>query len=436
MLRGAAAGLNDSRFLRAPAMKDHSSHSESPTRTSQYSRRSNSNDDILGGSEESSSHEKQTRKVNLAEHLNDAPEAEKKPNGQESSATPWCAPWDTDVVTVMIRQVPREYTQILFLSELVGRGFEGLFDFIYFPFDLKKNSNIGYGFINFVDPRHAVRFAQEFDYVYLDDKMRAKGKPLRVHAASVQGYQDNREHFSAKVAQKQSPLRSPLFFPGGSLAELPEEVASALADLRWGPEAAAPDAADAGARGEGAGPPASLVEAISSAFAMKHWTPAAAPRVRALQGGLGEAADQRAPPPPPPPAEWSSAALLAEGYSLEPVGMADEHHLSLAAQLPLPPAALGAPPMQLPEAALAEPLRLPTDGLYGSHYAAALVPDDWPFHALSGQFNTLEERRNQLLMELAVVQEEQRRTLVSQLLPGAGYSAGMMQHPMQPPGLL
>ncbi|CAK0823148.1 unnamed protein product, partial [Prorocentrum cordatum] len=124
-----------------------------------------------------------------------------------------------------------------------------------FPFDLKKNSNIGYGFINFVDPAHAARFAQEFDYVYLDDRMEAKGKPLRVHAASVQGYQDNYAHFSAKAAQKQSALRSPLFFPGGSLAKLPEEVASALADLQRGPEAAAraPEAPELGAQGEGSG---------------------------------------------------------------------------------------------------------------------------------------------------------------------------------------
>lgn len=204
MLRGGAAGLYDPRhFLAPPTMKDHSSHSVSPTRTSQYSRRSNSNDDILGSSEGSISHEKQALTVNLAEFLNDTPEAEKKPQGTDGSAPPWRPPWDADVVTVMIRQVPREYTQVKFLSELVSRGFEGLFDFIYFPFDVKKNSNIGYGFINFVEPWHAVRFAQEFDYVYLDDNMTAKGKPLRVHAASVQGYQDNYEHFSAKASQKQ-----------------------------------------------------------------------------------------------------------------------------------------------------------------------------------------------------------------------------------------
>ncbi|CAK0838031.1 unnamed protein product, partial [Prorocentrum cordatum] len=53
--------------------------------------------------------------------------------------------WDANVVTVMIRQIPRHFTQQLLLHEVVAHGFEGLFDFLYLPWDLKKGVNVGRG---------------------------------------------------------------------------------------------------------------------------------------------------------------------------------------------------------------------------------------------------------------------------------------------------
>lgn len=148
-------------------------------------------------------------------------------------------PWGADVVTVMVRQISRQYSQWMFLQEVTNHGFNGLFDFLYLPYDLKKGVNVGYGFINFTEPRHALAFRDAYDGVYLDRQMRLKCKPLRVHPASVQGYKANFEHFAhTKTGQKQDPAFSPLFFPSGNAAAAMEALRVRLSNYHgptpWG----------------------------------------------------------------------------------------------------------------------------------------------------------------------------------------------------------
>jgi len=128
-------------------------------------------------------------------------------------------PWDDVVVTVMVRQIPRQFSQLMFLKEVNARGFDGLFDFLYLPFDLKKGINVGYGFLSFIKAKHAQDFRREFDGLLLDKQMKTKGKPLRVHPANVQGNEANYQQFmQTHTGQKQDPQFSPLFLrPGGSL---------------------------------------------------------------------------------------------------------------------------------------------------------------------------------------------------------------------------
>jgi len=126
--------------------------------------------------------------------------------------------WDAGVVTVMMRQVPRQYSQLMLLKEVNQRGFQGLYDFLYLPFDLKKGINVGYGFVSFVHPQHALEFRKAFEGTYLDSHSHSntRGKPVHVHPASLQGYEANCSHFmTTKTGQKQDPQFSPLFFPQG-----------------------------------------------------------------------------------------------------------------------------------------------------------------------------------------------------------------------------
>jgi len=156
-------------------------------------------------------------------------------------------PWDAGVVTVMVRQIPRQFTQLMLLKEANKRGYEGLYDFLYLPFDLKKGINVGYGFLNFIDPKHAQAFRHDLDGAFLDKHMRMKGKPLRIHPAKVQGYEANYQHFvQTKTGQKQDPHFSPLFFTQGGSAGMQSATSPAMQDSMTWP---AQPAADEGSRG-------------------------------------------------------------------------------------------------------------------------------------------------------------------------------------------
>lgn len=166
----------------------------------------------------------------------DGPETAEAKGAREKKARPPAErkEWSADVTTVMIRQLPRQFTQMMLFEELTKRGFGHLFDFLYLPFDTKKGSNVGYGFVNFLLPQHAELFRREFDGTYMDEFMCQRDKLIHVHPASMQGYEANHEYFrQTKTLQKQDPRYSPIFLPGGF-------PGSSIAD-RCQPEAATPE---------------------------------------------------------------------------------------------------------------------------------------------------------------------------------------------------
>lgn len=147
--------------------------------------------------------------------------------------------WQDGVVTVMVRQIPRPLTQIMFLSEVNRRGFGGSYDFLYLPFDMKKGINVGYGFVSFLDTRSALKFRDAFDGSVLGMQTKPRGKTLRVHPAAVQGYEANFTHFmKTKTGQKQDPQFCPLFFPNGEPLGPASAIALRMAEDVPGPKEA------------------------------------------------------------------------------------------------------------------------------------------------------------------------------------------------------
>lgn len=65
--------------------------------------------------------------------------------------------------TVMLRNLPNNYSRAMLLDLLDSEGFSKLYDFIYLPIDFKSRASLGYSFVNLVNPEAANRFRLTFE---------------------------------------------------------------------------------------------------------------------------------------------------------------------------------------------------------------------------------------------------------------------------------
>ncbi|XP_008791022.1 protein MEI2-like 4 isoform X2 [Phoenix dactylifera] len=64
--------------------------------------------------------------------------------------------------TLMIKNIPNKYTSKMLLAA-IDEHHRGTYDFIYLPIDFKNKCNVGYAFINMIDPQHIIPFYQTFN---------------------------------------------------------------------------------------------------------------------------------------------------------------------------------------------------------------------------------------------------------------------------------
>jgi hypothetical protein len=57
--------------------------------------------------------------------------------------------------TVMLRNLPNDYSRDMLLDLLVSEGLAGRYDFVYLPTDFKRMAGLGYAFVNMVTPEDA-----------------------------------------------------------------------------------------------------------------------------------------------------------------------------------------------------------------------------------------------------------------------------------------
>lgn len=113
--------------------------------------------------------------------------------------------------TLMIRHIPNKYNLYTFLED-INMDFNGTYDVFYLPIDYKNNCNLGFAFINFVDPMHIIGFYDAFRGKrwrrFKSDKI------CELAYAKFQGKEELKTHFlNGSVIKLDSEDKKPIILP-------------------------------------------------------------------------------------------------------------------------------------------------------------------------------------------------------------------------------
>ncbi|GAB4828525.1 hypothetical protein Ancab_018184 [Ancistrocladus abbreviatus] len=111
--------------------------------------------------------------------------------------------------TLMIKNIPNKYTSKMLMAAIDERH-RGTYDFIYLPIDFKNKCNVGYAFINMVDPSHIIPF-----YETLNGKKWEKFNSEKVASlayARIQGKQALIAHFQNSSLMNEDKRCRPILF--------------------------------------------------------------------------------------------------------------------------------------------------------------------------------------------------------------------------------
>lgn len=118
---------------------------------------------------------------------------------------------EAEVTSMMVRNLPFNLTQQKLIDALDATGFAGLYDFCYLPHKFRDHKNVGYAFVNFVNPTAAQEFKRKWHQdkgtVFKTSDMR---KALNVTDAELQGRQANMRKANSK---KMCRVRNDSFKP-------------------------------------------------------------------------------------------------------------------------------------------------------------------------------------------------------------------------------
>jgi hypothetical protein len=92
--------------------------------------------------------------------------------------------------TVRLKNVEPSLMPDMAIAALNANGYEGLFDFVHVPMDMKRRKNRGILFINFVEPATAEEMYQSFHHRTMPG-VSLPSKALEITPAYVQGFQEN-----------------------------------------------------------------------------------------------------------------------------------------------------------------------------------------------------------------------------------------------------
>ena len=128
--------------------------------------------------------------------------------------------------TVMVRNIPNKYSQQMLLEE-VDINHKGSYDFFYLPIDFKNKCNVGYCFINFLEPKFIAPFVKEFNGQRW--KSFNSEKICAVSYARIQGKGAMVARFqNSSLLEKEDEYRPLLFISSGPDKGKPEPFPSSV----------------------------------------------------------------------------------------------------------------------------------------------------------------------------------------------------------------
>jgi hypothetical protein len=111
----------------------------------------------------------------------------------------------------MIKNIPNNYTISSFLEE-IDSNFKDTYDIFYLPIDFANKCNLGFAFINFIEPLHIILFYE----LYRGKKWRKfnSKKKCELLYAKFQGRKELISHFErGKILFLDSEEKKPLILP-------------------------------------------------------------------------------------------------------------------------------------------------------------------------------------------------------------------------------
>jgi len=124
--------------------------------------------------------------------------------------------------TVMIRNMPNNYSRAMFVELLDSEGFAGQYDFLYLPMDFESHACLGYAFVDCTSPAVAARLWSTFDgySTWAIPSRKASGVSW---SAPLQGFRAHVERYrNSPVMAKDVPDEfKPVIFENGIRVPFP-----------------------------------------------------------------------------------------------------------------------------------------------------------------------------------------------------------------------
>jgi hypothetical protein len=117
---------------------------------------------------------------------------------------------DLPVTTLMLRNLPNNFSRSRLMKVLDENGFENLYDFVHVPLDSATHSCLAYAFVNLEDASTAERFTKQMNgFLVKWDGTRTR--TLHVSPAHIQGLEANLAHLQASAVFYGDPALRPWF---------------------------------------------------------------------------------------------------------------------------------------------------------------------------------------------------------------------------------